>query len=88
MNNNIEKLYKLMEKCSLCPRNCGINRIKGEIGACRTGKDFKVASINLHYGEEPPVSGEKGSGTVFFTNCNLAVYYSFSYKHLYYNYNI
>ena len=51
MNNNIEKLYQLMEKCSLCPRNCGVNRLKGEIGACRTGKDFKVASINLHYGE-------------------------------------
>ena len=71
MNINIKKLYQLMEKCSLCPRNCGINRLKGEIGACRTGKDFKVASINLHFGEEPPISGEKGSGTIFFTNCNL-----------------
>lgn len=71
MNINIKKLYQLMEKCSLCPRNCGINRLKGKIGACRTGKDFKVASINLHFGEEPPISGEKGSGTIFFTNCNL-----------------
>ena len=71
MDYNIKKLYQLMEKCSLCPRNCGINRLKGEIGACRTGKDFKVASINLHFGEEPPISGEKGSGTIFFTNCNL-----------------
>ena len=72
MENNIKRLYQLMEKCSLCPRNCGINRLKGEIGACRIGKDFKVASINLHYGEEPPISGEKGSGTIFFTNCNLS----------------
>ena len=72
METNIKRLYQLMEKCSLCPRNCGINRLKGEIGACRTGKDFKVASINLHYGEEPPISGEKGSGTIFFTNCNLS----------------
>ena len=72
MEQNIRKLYQLMEKCSLCPRNCGVNRIKGEKGACRTAKDFKVASVNLHYGEEPPVSGEKGSGTIFFTNCNLA----------------
>ena len=79
MNNNIEKLYKLMEKCSLCPRNCGVNRIKGEVGACRTGKDFKVASINLHYGEEPPISGENGSGTVFFTNCNLACVFCQNY---------
>ena len=72
MENNIKKLYQLMGKCSLCPRNCGINRLKSEIGACRTGKDFKVASINLHFGEEPPISGEKGSGTIFFTNCNLS----------------
>ena len=79
MNNNIKKLYQLMEKCSLCPRNCGINRLKGEIGACRTGKDFKVASINLHYGEEPPISGEKGSGTIFFTNCNLACVFCQNY---------
>jgi putative pyruvate formate lyase activating enzyme len=63
----------------LCPRNCGINRIKGEIGACRTGKDFKVASINLHYGEEPPISGEKGSGTIFFTNCNLSCVFCQNY---------
>jgi len=61
-----------MERCSLCPRKCGVNRLKGEIGACKTGVEFKVASINLHYGEEPPISGEKGSGTIFFTNCNLS----------------
>ena len=79
MNNNIRKLYQLMEKCSLCPRNCGVNRLKGEIGACRTGKDFKVASINLHYGEEPPISGENGSGTIFFTNCNLACVFCQNY---------
>lgn len=72
MEKNIKKLYQLMEKCSLCPRKCGINRLKGEIGACKTGIDFKVASINLHYGEEPPISGEAGSGTIFFTNCNLS----------------
>ena len=79
MNINIKKLYQLMEKCSLCPRNCGINRLKGEIGACRTGKDFKVASINLHFGEEPPISGEKGSGTIFFTNCNLSCVFCQNY---------
>ena len=79
METNIKKLYKLMEKCSLCPRNCGINRFKGEIGACRTSKDFKVASINLHYGEEPPISGKNGSGTVFFTNCNLSCIFCQNY---------
>ena len=79
MENNIKKLYQLMEKCSLCPRNCGVNRLKGETGACRTAKDFKVASINLHFGEEPPISGEKGSGTIFFTNCNLACVFCQNY---------
>lgn len=79
MESNIKRLYQLMEKCSLCPRNCGINRLKGQIGACRTAKDFKVASINLHFGEEPPISGEKGSGTVFFTNCNLSCVFCQNY---------
>ncbi len=79
MNGNIRKLYKLMEKCSLCPRNCGVNRLKGETGACRTGKNFKTASINLHYGEEPPVSGTCGSGTVFFTSCNMSCIFCQNY---------
>lgn len=68
-----------MEQCSLCPRKCGINRIKGEIGACKTGKQFKIASINLHFGEEPPISGDKGSGTIFFTNCNLSCVFCQNY---------
>jgi putative pyruvate formate lyase activating enzyme len=68
-----------MERCSLCPRKCGINRIKGEMGACKTGKNFKVASINLHFGEEPPISGTKGSGTIFFTNCNLSCVFCQNY---------
>ncbi len=79
MNNEIRKLYKLMEKCTLCPRKCGVNRLKGEKGACQIGKDLKVASINLHYGEEPPISGEAGSGTVFFTGCNLACVFCQNY---------
>lgn len=79
VNYSINKLYKLMEKCCLCPRKCGINRLKGEIGLCKTGKDVKVASINLHYGEEPPISSEKGSGTIFFTNCNLSCVFCQNY---------
>jgi len=68
-----------MEKCRLCPRNCGVNRLKGETGACRTGREVKVASINLHYGEEPPISAESGSGTIFFTNCNLSCVFCQNY---------
>lgn len=79
MNYEIKKLYHLMEKCSLCPRKCGVNRLKGEKGACQIGADLKVASINLHYGEEPPISGESGSGTVFFTGCNLSCVFCQNY---------
>ena len=79
MYKNIKKLYNLMQKCSLCPRKCKINRLKGEIGACNTATEFKVASINLHYGEEPPISGKTGSGTIFFTNCNLSCVFCQNY---------
>ncbi len=79
MYENIKKLYQLMQKCNLCPKKCGVNRLKGEIGACKTAKEFKVASINLHYGEEPPISGKSGSGTIFFTNCNLSCVFCQNY---------
>ena len=79
MYKNIKKLYQLMQKCSLCPRKCKVNRLKGETGACKTATEFKVASINLHYGEEPPISGKTGSGTIFFTNCNLSCVFCQNY---------
>lgn len=63
--------YAAMRSCMLCPRNCAVDRLKGEKGFCRTGKVCKVASANLHFGEEPPITGTKGSGTIFFSNCNL-----------------
>jgi len=65
------KAYVAMRSCMLCPRNCNVNRLRGEKGFCRTGKVCKVASANLHHGEEPPISGQRGSGTIFFSNCNL-----------------
>lgn len=73
-----EKSSKLSEieiqqysNCHLCPRNCGINRLKGERGFCGMGSFPMVARAALHYWEEPCISGEKGSGTVFFSGCNL-----------------
>jgi putative pyruvate formate lyase activating enzyme len=63
--------YAAMKNCKLCPRNCEVNRLEGEKGFCRTGKIAKVASHNLHHGEEPPISGHRGSGTIFFSHCNL-----------------
>ncbi|MDD2714639.1 MAG: radical SAM protein [Candidatus Wallbacteria bacterium] len=64
-------LWEHYKKCDLCPRICGVNRLAGELGFCEAGTDLKIASMNLHFGEEPPISGTGGSGTVFFTNCTL-----------------
>lgn len=66
-----ELAISLLERCELCPRLCKANRLKGETGYCKTGRFVKVASHNLHFGEEPPISGSQGSGTIFFSHCNL-----------------
>jgi len=60
-----------LSPCKLCPRECGVDRLGGEVGFCKTGVNPVVSSRNLHHGEEPPISGYSGSGTVFFTHCNL-----------------
>ena len=64
-------MNELLDKCKLCPHNCLVNRNKGEIGFCRAGNKIKIAKAYLHMWEEPSISGEKGSGTIFFSNCNL-----------------
>lgn len=61
----------LLEKCNLCNRKCNTNRLRGLLGSCNSGVQVKVARAKLHYWEEPCISGENGSGTVFFSNCNL-----------------
>ena len=66
-----EELNKLLEKCHLCPRKCLVNRLQDEKGFCGAGKRVTVSSYNLHFGEEPPISGYRGSGTIFFTHCSL-----------------
>ncbi len=67
-----EKLWQLMEKCSLCPRECGVNRLKGETGFCGApGTRLFISSYFAHFGEERPLVGKGGSGTIFFTYCNL-----------------
>lgn len=67
----IEALGSILEKCALCPRRCGANRLKGELGTCRGGAEAMVSSASPHFGEEPPLAGVFGSGTIFLTNCNL-----------------
>lgn len=57
--------------CQLCPRRCGARRLEGGSGVCQAGGALKIASHNLHFGEEPPISARRGSGTVFFSGCTL-----------------
>ncbi|QBD87090.1 radical SAM protein [Clostridium tetani] len=61
----------MLNQCRLCPRECSINRLEGEIGYCGASNKLMISRAALHFGEEPCVSGESGSGTVFFSNCNL-----------------
>jgi putative pyruvate formate lyase activating enzyme len=60
-----------LAECGCCPRGCGVSRHEGEEGFCRTGARARVSHACLHHGEEPPISGTRGSGTIFFTGCNL-----------------
>ena len=63
--------YARMENCDLCGRVCQVNRLDGALGVCKTGKLARVSSYGAHLGEEDPLSGWKGSGTIFFARCNL-----------------
>ena len=65
---------KVLENCMLCPRKCGINRYKGK-GICGANSKIKLAYYSLHMWEEPPISGKNGSGTIFFSNCNMKCIY-------------
>jgi len=67
-----ERLKERLSRCDLCPRRCVVDRSRGELGACGVGREALVSSYGPHYGEERPLSGWKGSGTVFFAGCNLA----------------
>lgn len=65
------QLRRLMKKCDLCPRRCGANRLDGEVGFCGADAQLEVAACHPHFGEESPLVGVGGSGTIFFAHCNL-----------------
>jgi putative pyruvate formate lyase activating enzyme len=71
LDARIERALALTAPCRLCPRRCGVDRLEGEEGFCRTGRQARIASYNAHFGEETPLVGDHGSGTVFFASCNL-----------------
>lgn len=64
-------MLSMLENCRLCPRNCNVNRLKNEVGFCKSNVNLNIARVSLHDWEEPCISGSRGSGTVFFSNCNL-----------------
>lgn len=80
LESTIEKTFKLLESCVICPRRCKVNRLKNERGFCRTGLLPKVCSFLPHHGEEPPISGTHGSGTIFFSCCSMACVYCQNYE--------
>ena len=79
-----KKSIQILEECRLCPRNCGVNRLKGEKGFCQAGFLPEVSSYSPHFGEERPLVGYHGSGTIFLTHCSLRCLFcqNFSISHL------
>lgn len=71
LERRVNAAWEMLSACRLCPRECGVDRTAGETGVCRSGMAPIVSSYNDHHGEEPPISGSRGSGTIFMTNCNL-----------------
>lgn len=75
LNERIRRIFKFLNPCKLCPRKCRVNRLKGERGFCKLGAKAMVSSFNPHFGEERCLVGWGGSGTIFFTYCNLSCVY-------------
>jgi len=79
-NPRISKLFKILENCEICPRKCHVNRLRGEKGFCQLGEKPVISAYHSHFGEEKPLVGKYGSGTIFFTSCNLACVFCQNYE--------
>lgn len=77
--DRVEKALGMLRACKVCPHQCGVNRLEGELGYCKTGKYALVADYFPHRGEERPIRGKRGSGTVFFSYCNMRCVYCQNY---------
>jgi putative pyruvate formate lyase activating enzyme len=80
LKRRIERLFKILESCEICPRKCHVNRLKGEKGYCQLGYLPMVSAYHPHFGEEAPLVGKYGSGTIFMTSCNLSCVYCQNYE--------
>lgn len=76
----VEKAYAMLSPCRVCPRECGVDRTTGEVGYCRSGLLPVVSSYGPHFGEEPPLVGGHGSGTIFMTGCNMRCAFCQNYE--------
>jgi putative pyruvate formate lyase activating enzyme len=80
LKRRVEALERLLESCTVCPRDCLNNRLLDEIAACYSGREPIVSSFTPHFGEEPPLVGTHGAGNIFFGNCNLRCVYCQNYQ--------
>ena len=80
LSERLERAVQILAACELCPRRCRVNRLNGELGYCRIGRKAKVASYNAHFGEEAPLVGQYGSGTIFMSSCNLLCSFCQNYE--------
>ena len=80
LDQRVETLERLLERCTVCPKDCLNNRLNNEIAACYSGRLPIVSSYTPHFGEEPPLVGTKGAGNIFFGNCNLRCVYCQNYQ--------
>jgi len=76
----VERLRASLKRCVLCPRQCGVDRTAGEEGFCRLGAGMVINSALPHHGEEPPLSGRRGAGTIFFSSCNMRCVFCQNYQ--------
>lgn len=79
LEERAKQLKEMLESCDLCPHLCGVDRQKNKLGFCRSTKDVVIASYSPHFGEEKPLVGKNGSGTIFFSHCNLRCVYCQNY---------
>jgi len=80
LEERVERARAILKSCELCPRRCKVNRLEGEKGVCRTASVAVVTSCGPHFGEEAPLVGTHGSGTIFFTHCNLRCMFCQNYN--------
>jgi putative pyruvate formate lyase activating enzyme len=80
LGRRLASALSLVAPCALCPRRCGANRLEGKTGVCRTGRRAIVSSAHAHFGEERPLVGSGGSGTIFFSGCNLKCLFCQNYE--------